>query len=108
MTPIRRLAWRSLAIAALVGCDVGVQTTAPGPVTPATPAGTTPAAPTEIKPMPVESEKPGEEKESASVDKLSDEELAAIKKLPAGEQEAAIAQMVCPVSEHHLGGGGMG
>ncbi len=38
--------------------------------------------------------------------KLSTKELAAIKELPQAEQEAAIAQAVCPVSSHHLGGMG--
>jgi hypothetical protein len=122
MTPIRRLAWTSLALVALVGCDVGVST----PVTPPTPPTTggtagganggtagasssEPKAPTEIKPMPVEPGKTDEKKpEGAAVEKLSDDELAQIKKLPADEQAAAIAQAVCPVSEHHLGGGNMG
>lgn len=36
--------------------------------------------------------------------KLSDEELASIKKLPPADQELAIKQAVCPVSGDHLGG----
>jgi hypothetical protein len=35
--------------------------------------------------------------------KLSAKELAGIKELPQAEQDAAIAQAVCPVSTHHLG-----
>lgn len=35
--------------------------------------------------------------------KLSDDEVAAIKKLPADEQAVALKQMVCPVSDEHLG-----
>ena len=35
--------------------------------------------------------------------KLSAEELAGIKELPQAEQDAAIAQAVCPVSTHNLG-----
>jgi YHS domain-containing protein len=35
--------------------------------------------------------------------KLTAEELAAIKELPAADQAAAIAQAICPVSTHHLG-----
>jgi len=105
MTPIRRFGWTALALSALVGCEAPAP-----PVTPPAAGGTTgttvePKPPTDIKPMPVEESKP---KEGASVDKLTDQELAAIKKLPADEQPIAIAQMVCPVSEHHLGGGGMG
>jgi YHS domain-containing protein len=45
-------------------------------------------------------------KGAASAVKLSDKELAAIKELPAAEQDQAIKQAVCPVSEHHLGGMG--
>ncbi len=39
----------------------------------------------------------------ASPAKLTAEELAAIKELPAAEQAVAIKQAVCPVSSHHLG-----
>jgi YHS domain-containing protein len=39
----------------------------------------------------------------ASATKLSDEEVAEIKKLPAGEQVVALKQAVCPVSGEHLG-----
>jgi len=35
--------------------------------------------------------------------KLSADEVAAIKQLPAGEQEVALKQAVCPVSGHNLG-----
>ena len=35
--------------------------------------------------------------------KLDDAEVAEIKKLPAAEQAAALAQAVCPVSDEHLG-----
>jgi YHS domain-containing protein len=46
-------------------------------------------------------------KEGASLDgspaKLTAEELAAIKELPAAEQAVAIKQAICPVSNHHLG-----
>jgi hypothetical protein len=39
--------------------------------------------------------------------KLTDAEVANIKKLPASEQEAAIKQLVCPISGDHLGAMGM-
>lgn len=45
--------------------------------------------------------------DSAAV-KLTPEEIAQIKKLPAAEQELAIKQAVCPVSEGHLGSEEMG
>ncbi len=43
-------------------------------------------------------------KEKTADVKLSDEELASIKKLPPADQELAIKQAVCPVSGDHLGG----
>jgi YHS domain-containing protein len=39
--------------------------------------------------------------------KLTADELAAIKELPASEQATALAQVDCPVSSHHLGSMGM-
>jgi hypothetical protein len=42
-------------------------------------------------------------KPTGAAAKLSAEELAAVKELPQDEQEAAIAQAVCPVSDEHLG-----
>ena len=48
-------------------------------------------------------EAPKESKSTATAAKLSDEELAGIKELPAAEQAAAIQQVSCPVSGHHLG-----
>jgi hypothetical protein len=42
-------------------------------------------------------------KPAASAVKLSAKELAGIKELPQAEQDAALAQAVCPVSTHHLG-----
>ncbi|GAC1474522.1 MAG: hypothetical protein NVSMB9_25040 [Isosphaeraceae bacterium] len=35
--------------------------------------------------------------------KLNADEIAEVKKLPANEQDAALAQVVCPVSDEHLG-----
>jgi hypothetical protein len=49
------------------------------------------------------SEASGDKSASA---KLSDAEIANIKKLPEAEQAAALAQAICPVSEEHLGGMG--
>ena len=42
-------------------------------------------------------------KPSGAAAKLSAKELAGIKELPEAEQDAAIAQAVCPVSTHNLG-----
>jgi YHS domain-containing protein len=46
-------------------------------------------------------------KTTGAAAKLSADDLKAIKELPAAEQDAAIAQAVCPVSNHNLGGMGM-
>ena len=43
-------------------------------------------------------------KEKTADVKLSNEELATIKKLPPADQDLAIKQAVCPVSGDHLGG----
>jgi len=48
-------------------------------------------------------EGPNKTETSKPASKLSDEELAAVKELPAAEQAAALAQGVCPVSTHNLG-----
>ncbi|MDG3003747.1 hypothetical protein [Paludisphaera mucosa] len=129
MDRILRLGAPALALAVLVGCggaqEDAMPTTstkeAPGlpPVVapskdvapnPA-PSRAEPVAPipsaTEAAPAPAgEPKKEGEpalEAPKAAVVKLSDEELANVKKLPADEQEAALKQAVCPVSDEHLG-----
>ncbi len=73
----------------------------------------TPAPTTKDAPKAAEPGKPGDPpkiegpKDGASLDaapaKLTAEELAAIKELPAAEQPVAIKQAICPVSNHHLG-----
>ena len=42
-------------------------------------------------------------KPTGATAKLAADELAAIKELPQADQDAAIAQAVCPVSTHNLG-----
>ncbi len=54
-------------------------------------------------PPKVEPPKTDDAKKSASAVKLSDDELAEIKKLPAADQPLAIKQAVCPISGHNLG-----
>jgi YHS domain-containing protein len=77
MNSFRRLGWTSLALFALAGCE---------------PAPAPPGAPT-----------PAEIKKEADAAKLSDKEIAEIKKLPEAEQPVALTQMTCPVSDEHLG-----
>ena len=45
----------------------------------------------------------GTGKGDAAAAKLTADEIAAIKQLPAAEQELALKQAVCPVSDEHLG-----
>jgi YHS domain-containing protein len=51
----------------------------------------------------VEGPKADSSKADSGADKLTVEELDAIKELPASEQDAARAQLTCPVSTDHLG-----
>ncbi|WP_435021192.1 hypothetical protein TA3x_002233 [Tundrisphaera sp. TA3] len=90
-----------LSMALLSGCE---------PAAPVAPAPTTTEGPasTEIKSMPVEPKADGKAEGAAADVKLSDEEIAEIKKLPAEDQAIALAQKVCPVSGGHLGDPGMG
>ncbi|WP_165244987.1 hypothetical protein [Paludisphaera soli] len=128
MDRILRLGAPALALALLVGCGtsedampVDSSKEAPGMPPVAAPAKDDAPAPapsraepvapipsaTEAAPDPVAEPKkdgePGLEGPSASEVKLSDEEIAAIKKLPADEQDAALKQAICPVSDEHLG-----
>jgi YHS domain-containing protein len=65
------------------------------------------AKPGEMKkvdePPAVEGPKTENSKSDKGAVKLTDDELTAIKELPAAEQAVAIQQAVCPVSDHHLG-----
>jgi YHS domain-containing protein len=44
-----------------------------------------------------------ETKTGAAAAKLTPEEITEIKKLPAADQDLALKQVICPVSDHHLG-----
>ena len=77
------------------------KTEAPSAVPTAAPAPKGDEAPKIEGPSKSDTSKP-----AGSAVKLSAKELAAVKELPQAEQEAAIAQAVCPVSTHHLGGMG--
>ncbi len=97
----RHLGWSTLALFALVGCE-----TSPTPVPPATTPAPAPGSTdkNDIKSMPVDPAKPEAKGATSSAEpKLSDGEIAEIKKLPADEQPIAMAQMTCPVSGGKLG-----
>ena len=82
-----------------------------------TPAAATPepakVEPAKVEPPKVEPPKPAAPKveapkvdsgkQAAAAEKLTDEELAVIRKLPKEDVDAAIKQVVCPVSGDHLG-----
>ena len=55
------------------------------------------------EPPKVEGPKAESPKTGAAAVKLTSDELAAIKELPAAEQDQALKQVVCPVSDHNLG-----
>ena len=130
MNLFRKSALTALMLGAVIGC-ANEQDAAPkpsGPVTP--PPGESPAPgkksepakatpftemlppPSKDAPKTGEAGKPGDppkleepkqSKSDAAPAKLSEEELAAIKELPAADQAVAIKQAVCPVSSHNLG-----
>ena len=123
MTPTRKTWWPALALslplAYLAGCGETPETPAGAPAVspaPSTPVAPAPTKPSELPDAPktdapktdapkTDAPKTDAPKTAASV-KLTGDELAEIKKLPAGEVDAAVKQAVCPVSDHHLGGMG--
>jgi YHS domain-containing protein len=130
MNAISKSAWSIVLLGMAVGCGE-TETEPPAPAkasdsvaadksdSPAKPpaastagsgAGSTAAPdakPGEMKkvdePPAVEGPKTENSKSDKGAVKLTDDELTAIKELPAAEQAVAIQQAVCPVSDHHLG-----
>jgi hypothetical protein len=124
MIAIRKFGYSALILAAFVGCAEEQPAAPPAPATPTE----TKAEPTDAKPAPAPETTPAEKaapapdmpkvegpqsspapKEeakpegSAAAVSLEPEEIAAIKKLPADDANAALKQLVCPVSGEHLG-----
>jgi YHS domain-containing protein len=126
MNAIRKSIGTILILGAAVGC-AGEPEPTPAPAPIPTPAPkTSPPAPSgvgskEMTPPPSSLARPDSSKtddvapkveapktsDNAKPDskatKLSATQIAAIKELPAAEQDAALAQAVCPVSTHNLG-----
>ena len=110
--PRRLLAWTPLLFsAALIGCGDSAPAPSPEPVTavPA-PAVSAPPKKEEAKAPEAKKEEPKkdapkeEPKKSADAKSpFSDDQMAEIKKLPAADQPAAIAQVLCPVGGDKLG-----
>jgi hypothetical protein len=125
MIMIRKFGFAALVLAAFAGCSQEQPPATPTP-TPAPPAENT----TEVKPAPAPeitpAEKPALSSETPKVEApapspkeeakpeakdegkaaavtLEPEEIVEIKKLPAADAEAALKQLVCPVSGEHLG-----
>jgi YHS domain-containing protein len=130
MNLIRRSAWAVIMLGAVVGCTGDDPSTAPSNpsapnlpkapenpvVPPATHAETPKADAAKDMPPPAkagDSKKPDEPptiegpktqgKGDTAAAKLTPDEIAAIRELPAAEQEQALKQAVCPVSGEHLG-----
>jgi hypothetical protein len=77
--------------------DGKVETAKPGP-------GAAPAADKKADDtLKVEGPSTADSKPAGAAAKLTADDLAGIKELPTAEQDAAIAQAVCPVSTHNLG-----
>lgn len=113
MDRILRLGAPALAMLLLIGCG-GPENASPTPGTETPSAAPSPSkdeaaspAPTptpSAEPAPSSKEgAPGLEGPKTSAVKLDADEIANIKKLPADEQDLALKQAVCPVSEGHLG-----
>jgi hypothetical protein len=114
MNSIRRFWWGALALAAtFVGCDNAAPTT-PATGTPATSSHPKPADDKAAALKPADDKaalkpadaKPAEPEKKVDLEKvkLSDDEIADIKKLESLEdQKIALAQKICPSSGDHLG-----
>jgi hypothetical protein len=119
MRAIRKFGYSALILAAFSGCNQEPPAPAPTPPT-ETKAGPTDAKsaePAEKPAPPPSSDMPKVEAPQASpapkeegkaegkgaTVTLEPDEIAAIRKLPAAEAEAALKQLVCPVSGEHLG-----
>jgi hypothetical protein len=113
MNAICKSAWTIMILGAAVGCAGEDEPAAPaaapaGPAPSVKPAAPSAPAPTKSDEAPkVEGPKAENSKSGAGATKLTADELAAIKELPASEQDVATRQAVCPVSSHHLGSMGM-
>jgi hypothetical protein len=131
MTTIRKLGWSVVLLSAFAGCakeepaaTTPSETTSvsaiPAPETP--PSGrmssemkpgpekattTAPEMPKEAPAIEAPQVTPATKDDKASAASLSDDELAEIKKLPEGEPQLALKQLVCPVSGDHLGAMGV-
>jgi hypothetical protein len=115
MNVIRKSTWTILILGAAAGCAGEEPTTAPatGPANPlpavrpalpsAAPAGAAGETKKGDEAPKVEGPKADNAKSDAGAVKLTADELAAIKELPASEQELATKQLVCPVSSENLG-----
>jgi hypothetical protein len=115
----RQPAWMLAMVLGLGGCagnDAGAPPSPPLAPAAGKPdlspgAGSATAAPGASKkedlkdsePPPLEPPKTGAARDEAKPVKLTEDQIANIKKLPADEQEAALKQAVCPVSGDPLG-----
>jgi YHS domain-containing protein len=132
MNLIRRSAWAAVMLGAVAGCTGGEDAGAPannpapagesavkGPMATGEPSREAPSKDMQPPPAPPENaedtKKAGDQPklegpkaetkgDTAAAVKLTPQEIATIKELPAADQELALKQAVCPVSDEHLGG----
>ncbi len=124
---IGKSAWLALGVLAFVGCgDAGVSNppssdVASSPTTgasvvpptdaskgeaPASTGGMSASGPADVSNRDADGAKsPGEapDEKAIAAAPLTAEEIAQVKTLPAEDQDAAMAQKLCPISGHHLG-----
>ena len=110
MILLRRSGWFAFALIPLVGCFGTTSTpehhdTAPAKGSPEAGKGQDKNV---VKPLPIEPAPSPEAPKGAGAEKLTDEEIALIKKLPPEDQKIAMEQVTCPVSGGHLGDPEMG
>jgi YHS domain-containing protein len=130
MNLIRRSAWAAVMLGAVAGCTGGEDAAGPannpapagesavkGPVATGEPSKEAPSKDMQPPPVPPENaedtkkagdqpklEGPKEGKsDTAAAVKLTPDETANIKQLAAADQDLALKQAVCPVSDDHLG-----
>jgi YHS domain-containing protein len=131
MNLIRRSAWAAVMLGVVAGCTGGEEETgsSPPPVSKTGPVGDRPINKPADKPgpsneagskdmqppppPPEEGKKAGEQpkleppkaegKADTAAAKLTPDEIANVKQLSAADQDLALKQAVCPVSDEHLG-----
>jgi len=111
MNSFRKSCWAALGLALVVGCEKATPPSVPqGPVATAPTADPKPTLTRPDATDKVDAPKPADPagKVDSAKTKLSEDEVAAINKLPSeDDRKLATAQLSCPISDDHLGAMGM-